>query len=67
MRVAIISDIHDNAHNLVQVLELIEKSNVEKIVGLQWTSEPKAVFLWSVSIGIEIFFIALLVIGSVAV
>ena len=34
MRVAIISDIHDNAHNLVQALELIEKSDVEKIVFL---------------------------------
>ena len=34
MKIAVISDIHDNAHNLVQVLELIYKSEVEKILFL---------------------------------
>jgi hypothetical protein len=34
MKIAIISDIHDNAHNLVQALELIYKSDAEKIIFL---------------------------------
>ncbi len=34
MKIAIISDIHDNAHNLVQALELIYKSEAEKIIFL---------------------------------
>lgn len=34
MKIAIISDVHDNAHNLVQALELIYKSNSEKIIFL---------------------------------
>ncbi len=34
MKIAVIADIHDNAHNLVQALELIYKSDAEKIIFL---------------------------------
>jgi uncharacterized protein len=34
MKIAIISDVHDNAHNLVQALEAIYERDVEKIIFL---------------------------------
>ncbi len=34
MKIAVISDIHDNAHNLVMALEQIKKYNVEEIIFL---------------------------------
>jgi predicted phosphodiesterase len=34
MKIAIISDIHDNAHNLVMFFEQVKKYNVEKIIFL---------------------------------